>query len=150
MKIIQILYLLLTFVVVGCSKREKIAQYDLNIGSEIVKMDITPYDIRSMEDKAIKKIMPLWDQLKEGESVWYSYSVTRPWAEFSDETSKGEVLATSTTGSGDWRFFKNRDGLSGIENRTNPLSTSENMDRSMVVELLRSDLRKFEPILRKN
>jgi len=149
MKTILILPIFLTLVIVSCSSEKKIAKYDLNLGSKVVKMDITPGNIRSMEDKAIEKIMPLWDQLKDGESEWFSYSITRSWGAFSGEESKGELTATHTTGSGEWRFFKNRDGLSGIENRTNPLATSKNMNREAIVELLRDNLGKFQPILKK-
>lgn len=129
----------------SCSKKEDQATYDLHIGNDTLKMPIKPSDIRDMEAVAVKEIMVLWDNLDEGKSNWFSYSVTRPWGDV--QRDMDGVVAIKTTGSGKWRFFKHPNGEFGIENETNPIATSTNLDRRGVAELVRSNLNKFEPII---
>lgn len=132
----------------ACSKKEAQAMYDLHIGEKTLKMAIKSDDIRGMEGKAVKEIMVLWDNLDEGKSDWFSYSVTRPWIDAPIEGSDDEVVATHTTGSGKWRFFKHSNEEFGIENESNPIATSTNLSRDGLAEVVRNNLNEFEPILR--
>ena len=137
----------------ACTKKEEQATYDLHVGEATLKMAINPNDIRGMEAIAVNQIMVLWDNLDEGKSDWFSYSITKPWDTVEEDLSLDEadmngMLATQTTGSGKWRFFKHSSGEFGIENESNPIATSTNLGREGIAELVRSNLNEFDPILR--
>lgn len=150
MKIIAFLIISICFMT-ACSKKEASDLYDLKIGSRVIQLDILA-DISKMEQNALKEIMPLWDKLESGDSEWFNYSKSTPWSEYDGKTSpKGATIsATETTSSGELRFFKNRDGQSGIENKLTPIAhwpSIQDSDRSTVLESTKNRLQKFEPIL---
>ena len=103
-------------------------------------MAITPDDIRGMEDKALEYIMPLWDNLAEGESEWFSYSITVPWSDSPVAGSDTGITATSTRSSGKIRFFKRPNGELGLETESNPIATSTNLSREGLIEVVKGEL----------
>jgi hypothetical protein len=147
MKLLEMIALVAVVLLTSCSKVEDQAVYDLHIGEKALKMAIKPNDIRGMEAMAVKEIMVLWDNLDEGKSDWFSYSVTRPWNDAQGDLDG--AVAAQTTGSGKWRFFKHVSGEYGIENESNPIATSTNLNREGIAEIVRINLNEFEPILRK-
>ena len=139
----MLLTLLLLFT--SCSKKSE--QYDLHIGDNVTKMDIEN-DVHAMENAFLDQVMPLWDILEIGESEWFSYSRT---TQSLENTPKGELVMSNTSSLGSWRFFKQADGMSGIEQKGTGIPQrmvyGVNMNKDSVRECLKPLLCGFEPIL---
>lgn len=118
-----VLFLLL----ISCSEKPT---YDLIIGEQVYKMQIHE-DNEQIQNEIISKIKPIWENFSNGES---SEFYTRRILEL-DLGEVGEnlkekfgdsiqVSSTCTSSTPKSRFFKKRDGISGLE-QVNDEDTSD-------------------------
>jgi hypothetical protein len=115
-----ILTLLVGTLLAGCGKSRP--TYQLTIGTET--LDLTVHDDpKLIQDDLVGHIRPIWDELTTGASVTFQYQRIAPVALGRDMERKAkakfgdnvEITTTVTACSPVWRFFKDRNGDSGME-----------------------------------
>ena len=68
-------------------------------------------DPKLIQDDVIKHVKPLWDRLASGESAAFHCERVTAWdlgEPSKDALEEKGMTATSTTGTGHWRFFKGK------------------------------------------
>jgi|GEM_PF-5571255 len=95
----------------SCAEEEP-GSFDLQIGDWIFELPLHE-DSEKTKNGILEKVMPLWHGLSEGNSEWFSYTVTI-YANSEEEAGLVQSRKSEVT-AGSWRFFKDRNGLSGIE-----------------------------------
>jgi hypothetical protein len=119
-----ILILLASTLLVGCGKSRP--TYQLTVGTRTITL-VVHDDPKRIQDDLISNIKPLWDEVKTGNSAEFYYTRTGPFSfgkgldeELEQDARKKygdrvKFTSTQTTKSPVWRFFKDRNGLSGFE-----------------------------------
>jgi hypothetical protein len=121
----------------------------VKIGSQAVPVAIGD-DWKSTQDKIISMIRPEWEGLSSGNSNSFRFMRVVPDGETERRVGKraGEgvkVTATTTYGSPEWRFFRNREGVSGIEEmnydgQAHPMMSGASLEWSRLEPYLREVL----------
>ena len=157
MKVIPPVLLALAFLAGGCEKSESKATYELIIGDKAVMLTVHD-DPLLIQDEMVAKLKPLWDNLDSGESPSFSHRrvISSGGGDIEKKARQkhGEgvsVKTTWTTSSASYRFFKNRDGKSGVEmvvdgEESSPMMIAEAPDWALVEGYLRRSIVSLDTI----
>jgi hypothetical protein len=104
----------------GCGKSRP--TYELTVGGETFTLAVYE-DPKQIQDELIAHVKPLWDALESGTSEPFRFTRVAAWDAGADvqerwKSKYGEnvkMSSTVTVKSPSFRFFRNRDGKSGLE-----------------------------------
>ena len=147
MKLLSIAFGLALAALVSCKRPPE--TLTVKIGSQAVPV-VMGDDWKTTQDNIISMIRPQWEGLTSGNSANFCFMRVVPEGETERRVEKRagvgvRVTATTSYGSPEWRFFRNRDGVSGIEEldyagQAHPMMSGASLEWSRLEPYLREIL----------